>query len=97
MFELPTVLAYPLFYKLVVPDESLVTREAMAAWVQSVGLLTLDPHTRMMEVLAQKGASAVTQVALLPFTLPFHLFCRNLGYLAASRTVVIPEGRLRRH
>mmetsp|Transcript_5146 Transcript_5146/g.14795 ORF Transcript_5146/g.14795 Transcript_5146/m.14795 type:complete len:540 (-) Transcript_5146:595-2214(-) len=64
VFELPTVLAYPLFYKLVVPDESLVTREAMAAWVQSVGLLTLDPHTRMMEVLAQKGASAVTQADL---------------------------------
>ena len=28
VFELPTVLAYPLFYKLVVPDASLVSRAA---------------------------------------------------------------------
>lgn len=62
MFELPTVLAYPLFYKLVVPEESLVRRAAVAGWVRGAGLLTLDPPARMMEVLAREGASAVTQV-----------------------------------
>ena len=72
VFELPTMLAYPLFYKLVVQDEALVTREAMAAWVEEVGLLAMDPHTRMMEVLARKGASTVTQVPPPPSTPPSH-------------------------
>ena len=61
VFELPSVLAYPLFYKLVVPDQALVPSAAVASWVETAGLLTLDPPSRMMEVLAQEGSTAVTQ------------------------------------
>ena len=61
MFELPTVLAYPLFYKLVVPEASLVGKAAMQAWISAKKLVSLDPQSRMMEVLCRDGAASVTQ------------------------------------
>jgi len=64
VFELPTVLAYPLFYKLVVPEASLVSKAAMQAWIGRKGLVSLDLQSRMMEVLCKDGCSSVTQADL---------------------------------
>lgn len=64
VFELPSVLAYPLFYKLVIPEQALVSRAAVSVWVESSRLLSLEPHSRLLEVLAQEGATAVTQADL---------------------------------
>ena len=50
VFELPSVLAYPLFYKLVAPEASLVSKAAMQAWVVEKELVSLDVQSRMMEV-----------------------------------------------
>jgi hypothetical protein len=50
VFELPSVLAYPLFYKLVAPEASLVSQTAMQAWVLDKELVSLDVQSRMMEV-----------------------------------------------
>jgi hypothetical protein len=50
VFELPSVLAYPLFYKLVAPEASLVGRAAMQAWIIDKQLVSLDVQSRMMEV-----------------------------------------------
>lgn len=54
MFELPSVLAYPLFYKLVAPEASLVSKAAMQAWVVEKQLVSLDAQSRMMEVLCRR-------------------------------------------
>lgn len=35
VFELPTVLAYPLFYKLVAPESSVVRKDAILQWMSS--------------------------------------------------------------
>jgi len=35
VFELPTVLAYPLFYKLVAPESSVVRKDAILHWMSS--------------------------------------------------------------
>lgn len=47
---MPSVLAYPLFYKLVAPEASLVNKTAMQAWVLDKQLVSLDVQSRMMEV-----------------------------------------------
>ena len=40
VFELPTVLAYPLFYKLVTPESSVVRKDAILHWMSSKQVLT---------------------------------------------------------
>lgn len=64
VYELPSVLAYPLFYKLVAPEASLVSKDAMTAWIAHKRLVSLDPQSRMMEVLCKDGATSVTQADL---------------------------------
>lgn len=55
VFELPSVLAYPLFYKLVAPEASLVSKDAMTAWIAHKRLVSLDPQSRMMEVIVKQA------------------------------------------
>lgn len=79
------MLAYPLFYKLVVPEQALVSRAAVSAWVKSTGLLSLDAHSRLMEVLAQEGSTAVTQVIFSPVwpsSVWFGLWVKSTGLLS---------------
>ena len=50
------MLAYPLFYKLVAPEASLVSKAAMQAWVVDKELVSLDVQSRMMEVCGRANA-----------------------------------------
>lgn len=46
VFQLPKALAYPLFYKLVAPNSSTVTRDAILSWFEEknvVQVWTLSP------------------------------------------------------
>lgn len=48
VFELPTVLAYPLFYKLVAPESSVVRKDAILAWMaaKTVRIIGYSTHPR---------------------------------------------------
>lgn len=58
------MLAYPLFYKLVVPEASLVSEQAMQSWISQRSLVSLDLQSRMMDILCKDGSSSVTQADL---------------------------------
>jgi hypothetical protein len=45
-----------LFYKLVAPEASLVSKAAMQAWVVDKELVSLDVQSRMMEVCGRANA-----------------------------------------
>ncbi len=51
VYELPTYLAYPLFYKLVQPGESVVRPRALLDWCDAHNLMGVSEVQRMFEIL----------------------------------------------
>ena len=44
VFQLPKALAYPLFYKLVAPNSSSVTRDAILSWFEEKNVVQVAHH-----------------------------------------------------
>ncbi|KAK9806607.1 hypothetical protein WJX73_008526 [Symbiochloris irregularis] len=61
VLELPSVLAYPLFSKLVVPSASMVTRDAVESWLQRHKVLQSEPVVRLFDILRKEGLEYVSQ------------------------------------
>jgi serine/threonine-protein phosphatase 2A regulatory subunit B'' len=62
VFELPSVLAYPLFARLVAAGEAAVPCDAVRAWVAGRAVATAaEPAARLFDALRRDGAPAVTQ------------------------------------
>ena len=59
VFELPTVLAYPLFYKLVAPESSVVRKDGILSWMS--GKTVRASQTTGMYVVAQGWSSMTVQ------------------------------------
>jgi len=64
VLELPKLLAYPLFFKLVEPSASAVTRKALQDWITDHNVLQTEPIVRMFDVLRKEGVEYVTQADL---------------------------------
>lgn len=61
VLELPSVLAYPLFSKLVVPGQSVVSRDAIETWLQKHRCLQSEPVVRLFDILRKEGVDYVSQ------------------------------------
>ncbi|DBA83424.1 hypothetical protein WJX79_010649 [Trebouxia sp. C0005] len=55
VFQLPKALAYPLFYKLVAPNSSSITRDAILTWFDEKNVIQVDPVRRMFDILRKEG------------------------------------------
>ncbi|KAL3140589.1 hypothetical protein ABBQ32_005162 [Trebouxia sp. C0010 RCD-2024] len=55
VFQLPKALAYPLFYKLVAPNSSSVTRDSILSWFDEKNVVQVDPVRRMFDILRKEN------------------------------------------
>ncbi|KAK9833451.1 hypothetical protein WJX81_006419 [Elliptochloris bilobata] len=62
--ELPCVLAYPLFYKLITPGETTVSHGAVRTWLAQRQITQAEPVVRMYEILRKEECQWVAQADL---------------------------------
>eukprot|EP00884_Botryococcus_braunii_P021339 jgi/Botrbrau1/788/Bobra.0181s0041.2 len=61
VFELPSVLAYPLFYKLVAPGATTVSHDSIQTWFQVKNVIRVDPVVRMFDILRKDNCNYISQ------------------------------------
>ncbi|CAK0763377.1 hypothetical protein CVIRNUC_003051 [Coccomyxa viridis] len=61
VFQLPTALAYPLFYKLAQPGASTVSLQAVQSWIVQQKVMQVEPVVRMFDILRSEGRHWVVQ------------------------------------
>lgn len=70
VFQLPKALAYPLFYKLVAPNSSSVTRDAILSWFEekNVVQVCLVPSLCICSDAVSREQDGLVEGHVLPFS-----------------------------